>query len=382
MQKSILARTVQLAMLLAVFFIATACDQSPIFHSISNETERKTASVPGTPSRTVQMANGSVFVANGKLLKRNGNGWTTIARPEGKLVRNLAAIGNTLFAMTISETELTTNIWISTDDAGTWSASPIQLDSGASGYSTFDSLFTAGPTGSETLFVGAHNGSSNYVVLRFDGTKLVKETAEFVNGGRLTGAAYLGETLEYYLSTDSEGIWSGTALGSLTLESGTNDTSYKLSGIIAVDTDGASGTDTVIAVGRGQNLFLSKSGATFTSADKGYIFPGALAVFNDGTMNRLLVAIQDGTTYGFMEIDIDGLAGSADAAAVTLGKTGGDSTSTSDYAQYAGSLGTEAVVGLSYYPSGVSSDGGILFASTANEGLWSSTNRGKWNLES
>ena len=386
MKRSILTRTVQLALMLAVFFLATACDQSPLFYSISNETERKTAAVPGTPTRTVRMAtSGSIFVANGKLLKRTGSAWRSANRPDGELVRDLAAIGDTLFAMTLPETGSATKLWKSVDDAANWSQ--IDLDPGTSGYDSFDSLFTAGPVGSETLFVGAHMSGTEYVMLRYDavGSTLVLEKDVMGAGGILTGATYLDLTGEYFLSTESEGIWSGTALGALTvLEPGTVDSSFILSGIIAVDTDATAGTDTVVAVGRGENLLLSKAGADFTSADKGYIFPGALAVYADGTRNRLLAAIQDGITYGFMEIDIPGLADVADAAAVTLAKTGGDSASTIDYNQYAGALGTEAIVSLTYFnaASGVSPDGGILFASTANEGLWSSTNRGDWNLES
>ncbi len=384
MQRSTLTRTVQLVLMLAVFLTATACDQSPLFYSISNETERKTAAVPGTPSRTVRLTGGSVFVANGKLFRRNGSKWNSASRPDGELVRDLAAIGDTLFAMTLPGTGSTTKLWKSVDDAATWSR--VDLNSAVASYDTFDSLFTAGPAGSESLFVGAHTSGLEYAILRTgeSGSDLVLEEGELGAGGILTGAAYLDLTGEYFLSTVSAGIWGGAALGSLTLETGTDANGYLLSGIIAVDTDTTVGTDMVVSVGRGKNLLLRKNGENFSIAEKSYLFPGALAVYADDTRERLLVAIQDGTTYGFMEIDLTALAGAADAAAVTLVKTGGDSTSTSDYNQYAGALGTEAIISLTYYnaASGVSPDGRILFASTANEGLWSSTNSGDWNLES
>jgi len=333
------------------------------------------------------VTSGSIFVANGKLLKRTGSDWQGASRPDGGLVRDLAGIGDTLFALTVSESDLATKIWKSTDDAVSWGASAIQLDTAASGYDSFDSLFTAGPAGSEILFVGAHKSDSDYVILRYDAgaSALVPEEDGMGAGGILTGAAYLDLTGEYFLSTESEGILRGTTLGSLTPETGTVDSSFILSGIISVDTDSTAGTDTLVAVGRGESLLLSKDGNPFTSHNKGYIFPGALAVYADGTMNQVLVGIQDGTTYGFMEIDLTALSDAADATAVTLNKVGGTSSSTGDYSQFAGSLGTEAVRSLAYYTIPASVDTatyGIVFASTVNEGLWSSTNRGNWNLES
>jgi hypothetical protein len=371
------------AVIVALFSVlmTASCDQSSIFYDISNETEPKDPIIPGTPSRMVMFVS-KMWVSNGTLYSFDGSGWTKETGP-GATVRSLAVAGNFLYALTIDGGDGTkTRLW-RTVDGTTWSQ--ITIAAAASNYSFLDSIFAAGPSGAETLFVGAHVPADEadlvtaYAILYVNGASM-----EAVNGmtslnptdaaGALVGAAYAAS--KYYLATTMEGIFaSGTANSGYALISGTENDDFRLSGLIALG-------DKFVAVGRGEYILSgTSSGIADPSSFSDIIFTGAIATWDetgDGTPDLLLVGIDDDDDayeYGYREIVLNN--GSLPSSFDIKSPGNGTPTTVADDDQYDSALGREAVNHLFQYNSGGKR---ILFASTFSDGLWSYRDE-EWNAE-
>lgn len=372
------------AVLLAALSFAS-CDQSAIFYDISNETKPKDPIIPGSPSRMV-MFNSKMWVSNGTLYSFDGSGWTKERSPTGGTIRSLAVAGGRLYALTIDGGSTTrTRIW-RTDDGANWTA--ITIGASASNYSFLESLYAAGASGSETLFIGAHVPAGEadpvtaYGVLYVDGTSI--EAVGSMTGlaakdaaGALIGAAWDGA--RYYLATTMDGIFSSAAANSgYAIVAGTANKDYLLSGLIAVGS-------TVVAVGRGEVILYGSSAgfAAQSFSSKDTIFTGALAVWDDGdaangSPDLLLAGIdEDDNSYVFGYKEIKLTAGAFPSPPVLKNPGEGSPTTVSDEDTYDSTLGQVAVNHLFQYNSGGTR---ILFASTFSEGLWSYRDE-EWNAE-
>lgn len=361
-----------------------ACDQSPIFNSISNETKKSEALITGTPSRIVKVGT-HLYVANGYLWKReaiDGTGpWNKTNRPAGSShkVRNLEAIGTVLYALTVedddklNDNETTTAVWSSSDGGATWTQ--IGLDAAVSSYSV-DSLYSA----NGKLFVSAKAPDSSknrgfaWGMLVLNGAALEGVVTGLDDGGMFVGAAHDGAA--YYLASSEYGIYRTTDLATVALMPST--AAITLKGIAAV---GQGATKSVIAVcgyPDGDDTLVQLAGNTgFSAKDQNLIFSGGIAEYHtdsDGLPDYLLLGIKSGNTYGYREIALSG--GELTNDQPGLSKPNSAST-TVDYDQYAGSLGVVPVQNLFQSREGAAD---ILYASSDLEGLWSSVNRGDWDL--
>lgn len=380
-----------LGLLLAALLFAS-CDQSAIFNSISNETEKASAKIEGSPTRIVKVGS-SLFIANGYLWTRDasdGSGaWEKASRPtdSGKelKIRDLAAIGTKLYAYTVADTNtvntdtFSKKVWASENGTGPWA----ELEN-SSGYEIY-ALYAA----NGELFAGARKkvgGSvqtyeSEYAILHLVGAAFQVLADGLGDGGKLIGAVHDGSG--YYLATTNLGIYSTSDLSAApTIVSSTSG--YSLVGIAAV---GQGAAKAVVAVGGypdGNVILLQKAGIPgfLSTGFSSTYFTGAIAEYDtgtseaaDGTPDYLLIGYKYGTTYGYREIE---LSGGELTGVSSLGKPSADST-VSDYDQYAGALGVVPVAHLyQSWEVGVN----ILYASSNIQGLWATVDRGNWNLVS
>jgi hypothetical protein len=206
-------------------------------------------------------------------------------------------------------------------------------------------------------------------VLRWDGsTELVSVIDDLDDGGYLSGAAFDGATT--YLATVSRGIYSfdGTTAALMT-----NTEDFSINGIAAF---GAS----VLAVSAEEHTLIKLAAAPdFVSHDHDTSFTGAIGAYDaddDGTPELALVGISAAGTYGYREFALS--SGAFAETGPDLGKPNAADSSVEDYEQYAASLGVVPVRHL--YQAWEGGDS-VLLASTYLQGLWSSTDRGSWNLE-
>jgi hypothetical protein len=382
------------AAVLAAVLAAASCDQSPIFNSISNETEKADALIDGSPSRIVKVGS-ALFVSNGRLWTKqdtaSGTGtWSKAAiQPGGggmRRVRDLATTdGSTLYALTIKDDDelnsnkTTAEVWKSVDSGGSWTELPLAGD--VSEY-TVDSLYVA----DGKLFAGAHATDTAvqydtvYALLHYDGSSLTPllSGTVFADGGMFVGVAWDGSY--YYFASTEYGIFKTTDLSTTpTLVSGTEKKT--LTGIAAV---GQGATKAVVAVcgypGGDDTLIQLEGESVFTVDDQDYVFTGAIAEYDadaDGIPDYLLLGIKYSTIYGYREIALDASGNLVDSTP-SFSKPDEDS-SVADYDQYAAALGVEPV---RYLYQSVEGTRSILYASTTVQGLWSSTDKGDWNLVS
>lgn len=352
----------------------SACDQNPIFYSISNETERAEPVVEGTPTRIVSLG-GILYVANGSLYRRSDASWTTsnVNEPGDHQVRDLAASSTELFALTVDGSGNDTRLWRSSDGLS-WTALP--LAAAVASYDSFDSIFVA----DDVLYVGAHAPDASkskgfaWAVLRWDGSELVSAIEDLDDGGYLSGAAYDGTVT--YLATVSRGIYSfnGTTASLMT---DTDD--YSIQGIAAF---GAS----VLAVSSDEKTLIKLAAASdFVAHDHNASFTGAIGSYdadNDGVSELALVGVSESGTYGYREFALS--SGAFSETAPDLSKPNAADSSVEDYEQYAASIGVVPVRHLRQVWADIDNDTvdeSVLLASTYLQGLWSSTDRGSWNLE-
>lgn len=377
------------ALLAGAFVLLLSCEQGAIFYSISKETKKAEADIKGSPSKIVQFpqSTGSIYVANGYLYRRSDPGaWTRIAPPNGRKVRDLevAKDGGVeyLYALTITDSDGATSSSTSTrvyrttnpDLSSSWQE--LSIDAEVSSYKTLYKLSSA----NNILYVGAKADDSSasndvkFSVLQDIGGTLKKVSSALTGmdyQAQFAGASYDGTNT--YLATAGRGIFSD-ADGFATARANTENTDYALKGIYS--TVGGS----TIAVGYNEDTLVQLSPVSgFSHDDTSYRYTGALTEYRpkqSDTPTLLLVGIRDGTTYGYREIGLS--AGKITATSPSKSKPNGDDSSVTDYEQYAGSLG---VVPVSSLYQDWSSGKSILYASTFDEGLWSSTDRGEWNLD-
>jgi hypothetical protein len=306
-----------------------ACNQDPIFHNISNEVKPKDPLIDGSPSKLVERS-GSLYVANGRLWKYSDGGWT---RVEGSPpnIYDIAG-GSTLYLLQLRGSETAVYSWNDTE------AIPLE---NATGYSMIQGLYDSG---SGVVAGAMRPDSEDYAVLTVSGNSLsLRRTIPYPLTG-VSGSFY----------ATSGGIFSGLS-GTSISGSYTN-----IAGIISTSRG-------VIAVTSGGTI-LEVSGSSVTAHSTSVSFTGALAVYNRGSVNLLLLGIK-GNTYdlGYREMKLNG---SWDL--YTPGEMAPDS-SVADEDKYMATLGQHAVSSLRYY-------GSVLFASTQKDGLWSYRNN-EWNAE-
>jgi len=371
-----------LALTAAAFFAAASCEQGAIFNSISNETKKENADIKGTPTQAVSFG-GSIYVANGKLYQRGNPGnWDSISTPGDHKVRDIAASNSYLYALTvndddsISSSSTKTKVYRTTDpnDSDKWEA--LEVDSSLSDYDFLNKLSVA----NGILYVGARADDESYTydvkyaVLKANGTTLEAVSSALTNltySGEFAGASYDGTYA--YLATAGLGVFYSKDSFAAALDN-TADKDYSLTGIIS--TSGGS----TVAVGWNEDILVQTApDGGFTQSNGSYKYTGALAEYdaeNDGTPNLLLVGIKSGTTYGYREITLT--AGAIIDSSPSIAKPNNSDSTVTDYDQYASSIGVESVQAMYQdWSSGES----ILYASTYNEGLWSSTDRDEWNLD-
>lgn len=362
--------------------IGASCEQGSIFSDISNETKKANADVKGTPTKVVEFG-GHLYVANGYLYQRGDPGdWTKISAPNGRMVRDIDQDGTYFYALTVTDDDgvsssSTDNRVYRTSDptnAGGWTQ--LTLDSAVAAYKYINRLASA----NNVLYAGARADDSSatydvkFAVLKANGTTLEGVVTDLNYLGEFAGASYDGTNT--YLATAGAGIFSSADSFAAAL-SGTADSDYSLKGIYS--TSGGS----TIAVGfyNEYTLIQLSPGAGFTADSGSYMLTGAVAEYKaaaaDTYGSLLLVGFKSGTTYGYREISLDA-SGRLTSTAPSMSKPNSDDSSVTDYAQYAGSLG---VVSVRHLYQDWSSGDSILYASSYNEGLWSSTNRGDWNLD-
>ncbi|MDR1399476.1 MAG: hypothetical protein LBJ41_06115 [Treponema sp.] len=188
----------------------------------------------------------------------------------------------------------------------------------------------------------------------------------------LKGAVY--DETTYYLATNGNGILTTTDPSSSTLQDGSK---YKIVGIIKVG-------DKIVGVSRDGYILYGNASNGFTAHPSGVTYTGALATWknpNDTTQNLLLLGIQGGgvsTVHGYREILLKD-DGTLNPDNMSLSRPGeNEPSSVRDYEQYVVDIGKQPLSSIIQAP------GGILFAATAKDGLWSYRERnGKfvWNAE-
>jgi hypothetical protein len=307
-----------------------ACNQDPIFHNISNEVKPKDPLINGSPSKLVERG-GSLYVANGRLWRYSGGGWTRVDGSPSNIYD--IAGGSTLYLLQVRGSETAVYSWNDTE--------AVRLDN-PTGYSMIQGLYGEGGS----VVAGAMRpGSDDYAVLTVSGNSLsLLRTIPYP----LTGVSG-----SYYAT--SGGIFSGSSGTSI---SG----SYRdIAGIIS-----AGGSKGVIAVTSG-GWILEVSGGSVQAHSTSVSFTGALAVY--GPKNLLLLGIK-GSIYdlGYREMRLN----DNNWTLYTPGDLAPDS-SVADRDKYRATLGQHAVSSLRYYDN-------ILFASTQKDGLWSYRGN-EWNAE-
>jgi hypothetical protein len=219
----------------------------------------------------------------------------------------------------------------------------VRLDN-PTGYSMIQGLYGEGGS----VVAGAMRpGSDDYAVLTVSGNSLsLLRTIPYP----LTGVSG-----SYYAT--SGGIFTSGGLI-------TGSASYGgIAGIIS-----AGGSKGVIAVTSG-GWILQVNGSSVTAHSTSVSFTGALAVYNRGSVNLLLLGIK-GSIYdlGYREMRLN----DSNWTLYTPGDLAPDS-SVADRDKYRATLGQHAVSSLRYYDN-------VLFASTQKDGLWSYRNS-EWNAE-
>ncbi len=353
--------------LAAAALLAVSCDQSPIFDSISKETEPKDPKVQGSPGKIVEFGS-NAYVANGSIFRypiAGSGSWEKAGNPDsGVFVLDLASTGTEiLYALTAEGTSsTTTKIWKSTD-ASAWTDITATLTAALAGYSNFDSIYVA----NEILFIGAHKSTTEYAILAYDGSTATVVLSGLAAGGHLVGAVRDGT--DYYAATSTLGVFSGATTASFGATAIAGSTGYMLTGLIVVGSE-------VVAVG--DEILLRGISGTVSAvdySDEDYFFTGAAYVYDSGGTNEDILLLGLGKTsdsFGYLEAV---LVTDALPASISLKSPGsGSPTSTVDGDQYESSLGLVPVT--SFWRDGA----GILFVSTSGEGLWSYRDE-EWNAE-
>jgi hypothetical protein len=237
--------------------------------------------------------------------------------------------------------------------------------------------------------VGAYNTPANksenyYAVLMANGTALDLLRAPAANNvGELQAAAFFDGGIpingKYYISLTGLGIFRAAApagLGGAAAILG-SDTTGNFTALLPVGSE-------LIAVTSKGTVWKIQSGGTVAAA-KDYLvdFSGALALWDDGTNQVLLLGRKDiSTTYytnGYWELPVTG--GVLDLSAGLAQPGIAEPTTVANNAKYNSSIGTHVINSFYQAPAGID-PARPLFASTQQDGLWSIRLATKeWNVE-
>ncbi|GHV00923.1 hypothetical protein FACS189483_11160 [Spirochaetia bacterium] len=300
-------------------------------------------------------------------------------QPPGSKVLDLAVAGGYLYALTSGSSGL--------DSAKVYQyiTSWSEVSNGT-GY-TLQSLHGA----NDRLFVGAYTtpedkSVNRYAVLVVTGTALdlVRGPAAD-NQGELQAAAFFDS--KYYISLAGQGIFHGTTAAALgTATALTDSAGNNFTALLPV------GTTELIAVTSKCRIWKIPPGTTAVAErDYNVDFSGALALWDDGTNQLLLLGRTSSSgitttsyTYGYWELPITGGALDVAAGLADPGNSTNTVTTVASNAKYNSSLGTHVITSL-YQAPGTIDTARPLFASTQQDGLWSSRLTGnppkEWNIE-
>jgi hypothetical protein len=344
----------QVALFLLSGLLFLACNQDPIFFEVSLEVAPIPPRISGAPTNIVQVDN-KMYVASKRgstIHQYTSSGWSTpLPSPGGKIIE-LAATTANLYALVGEPGAVTLKCL--TLGSSTWQ--------NISGSGNVQTIYGAG----EKLFAGAMTGTNYAIYYDNNGTlTLLKADTQLLKGAGVDGS-------KYYRATSGGGIFIYES--SVTQATGVSATANVV-GII-----NANGT--IVAVGRNgygvSDYILHGNSSGFNAVDTGVKFTGAMATYEKGGVNLLLLGIQlssTSTTYGYRELVLN-----EDGSPVAFGLQipGEAESSVSDEDQYTVTIGAQPLSAI------FQAKDGTPFASTVQEGLWSYREHdGKeyWNTE-
>ncbi|MDR3324618.1 MAG: hypothetical protein LBS82_01330 [Spirochaetaceae bacterium] len=366
-------------LILIASVVCAACDQAPLFYTISKEVAPKTALIPGALTKIARQGD-ELFVGNGNLWRFSGGSWGQMSKPPGTVRDVAAAEDGSLYALTMDNKTGDTAVWGKLpDDEWTELVSAPNLG--------YQALFCA----NNVLFISRWNGTSasdmtkSFTLLIWDGP----EAFQGDNTALVNGVVYAGG--KYYLATAGEGVymWDGVSTG---LTRPFSTLSHVL-GIINLD-------DThIAAVSRTGGFYqIDASTDTLTSnVARAVIHTGALAVWTSpppsdgsGPQKVLLIGINrnDNANYGYNEVAIKA-DGTLEAVPAFNEPGKGAPSSVNDYDRYLATLEKHPVHSLMQAPGVYNKTGAglpVVFAATQKDGLWTyrddaSVNQPVWNAQ-
>ncbi|MDR2393387.1 MAG: hypothetical protein LBD93_04440 [Treponema sp.] len=333
----------------------SACNQDPIFYSISLEVEPVDPRIVGRPTAMVYF-DGALYATSifSKTIHRYYDGsWENLSETPGSAILALAATTTRLYAL--AGEPGAAQLYYATNLRG---SKPLWKDVASTpGYSNIQSIYGAG----DQLFVGAMLDADTFAMLYVQNDNLT-----LLEGGKgfLRGAAYTGDA--YYLAGEGLYILEGKNLSPVPSAEG-----YIFSGLIALE------DKTLVGVS-GKTLVTVSPEGNLGKKDMGVTFTGALALWGAEPEEKklLLLGIQGAstsTTHGYRELLLNAEGGLDAALSIRIpGKEA--LSSVSDYEKYNSSIGKHPAIALMQAPDG------ILFAGTTKNGLWSYRDE-QWNAE-
>jgi hypothetical protein len=394
-----------------ILLLAAACNQDPIFYTISREIAPREPRIAGTPTNYAALEWGTppgkpvFFTAAGSTIHwYSSSGWDNgisgFSQPGGK-IRALAATTNYLYALTDSLTVKRIK------NGQGWET--LELGNVGS-YSQFQSIYA--PPDQDLVFFGAGASTTSFAILYLDDSsstnkvKLVEDTGGGLLPHMLTGAAYDGT--DYYLTTNKNVVYQVSSSGTVTANgTWTYPSDVKFKGIISLETT----TPTIVAIDRGGTIYVADTTAgaiKSTGKSMGNYATGALAIWRDtydyqswssgsshpapklllaGKQDSLTYSTVSGYTHGYREFEINSAGYTITGDFSFIGgphEPGvGSVTSAGDNERYRTTIGKLPVNYLFQAPYNVDNSM-ILFASTQKNGVWSYRDRDgmpQWNAE-
>jgi hypothetical protein len=349
----------------SVFFVL-ACNQDPIFYEISLEVSPIPPRVSGAPTSIVQVGN-TMYVASkrGTVIYQysEAGAWSTLSSSPGGGVLELAATDGALYALCGEPMAARLMRY----KGGSWTE--------IAGAAKVQSIYGAGTY----LFAGDVTLSSSSIpaltatILYVDETGLSLTSLASSGGQLLSGAAELGGT--YYLATSGSGLFkTDWTAGAVAVDTSDHNN------LVGIKNVGG----TIVALARKgygeSDYILHNRSGSFEAVLTGVKFTGAIAMYQKGEVNLLLLGIQVSSTstiHGYREIVLG--AGGAFPTTVGLQTPGATATSSvTDEDQYTVTVGAQPLSSI------FQAKDGTPFASTIQNGLWSYREHdGKpyWNSE-
>jgi hypothetical protein len=356
--------------------ILISCNQAPIFYYISNEYEPKDPTISGGPTKIVEFQ-GKAYVSNGTIYRYSpgtsgGAGtWAALGKGAPRAVKDLAATGAYLYALSVPGTDINSAVLYRMDAAENWK----EAAKGA-----LQAIYGAG----DSLFAGTGNSQSNILFYINDMGASLSPLRDFGVNGELQGAAFLDNT--YYIATAGLGIFAVSAENLMQTEvweaveplpaSANAGTIRSL--FVVRD---AANAALIALSGRGKLWWMKPGEPARVIKESSVTFTGSAAVWKDANNPGeplLLTGVQLGSgvyTYGYREFPLKAIvAGTDPGSPRTPGEGTGVVSSVDNYPKYSTSLGKYVVNSL------YQAEDGILFASTQKNGLWAYRDN-EWNAE-